>query len=54
MEQALAKWDNTDIYSPYLITNFVANRNTLVYKKIKIILKQRDQIIPSGPSDYDH
>lgn len=32
----------------------MANRNTLVYKKIKIILKQRDQIIPSGPSDYDH
>ena len=37
-----------------MITNFVRNRSTLVYKRTKIILKQRDEPIPSGPSAYDH
>ena len=50
----LKKWDITDSYSPYLITNNIQNRSTLVYKRIKIILKQRDEPIPNGPSAIDH
>ena len=43
----------TDMYSPYLITNYVSNRTRMVYKKIKIALKQRDEPIPSGPTGYE-
>ena len=46
----LSKWEMTDLYSPYLITNYVSNRTRMVYKKIKIALKQRDEPIPSGPT----
>jgi len=53
LEEALEKWDMTDMYSPYLITNYVRNRSTLIYKKIKIVLKQREEPIPSGPTAYD-
>lgn len=42
LENLLHEWEMTDIYTPYLITNYVKNRATLVYKKIKIWLKQRD------------
>ena len=53
LEEVLLKWTDTDNKSPYLITNFVNNRNTLVVKKIKIELKQKDDYIPSGPTAYD-
>ena len=43
----------TDMYTPFLITNYVSNRSTLVYKKIKIALKQRDLPIPHGPTAYE-
>ena len=39
LDVVLKRWDMTDMYSPYLITNNVQNRSTLVYKRIKIILK---------------
>ena len=53
LEDALSEWEMSDMFSPFLITNFVNNRSTLVYKKIKIMLKQRDEPIPSGPTAYD-
>ena len=39
LEEVLSKWEMTDQYSPFLITNYVSNRSTLIYKKIKIALK---------------
>ena len=47
------KWEMTDLYSPFLITNAVSNRTRMVYKKIMIALKQRDEAIPSGPTAYE-
>ena len=53
LEDVLSKWEMTDQFSPFLITNYVSNRSTLIYKKIKIALKQRDKPIPSGPRYYE-
>lgn len=53
LEDVTSKWEMTDLYSPFLITNYVSNRSRMVYKKIKIGLKQRDEPIPSGPTGYE-
>ena len=53
MEDVLNKWEMTDMYSPFLITNYVSNRTRMVYKKIKIGIKQRDEPLPSGPTGYE-
>ena len=45
-----AKWSETDEASPFLITEVIKNRSTLVYKKIKILMKQPDEAVPSGPT----
>ena len=54
MEGVLSKWESTDAASPFLITNYISNRSSLIYKKIKIALKQRNAPIPSGPSAWEH
>jgi hypothetical protein len=53
LEGVLSKWESTDAASPFLITNYISNRSSLIYKKIKIAIKQRDGPIPSGPS-WEH
>lgn len=50
LETVTAKWKSIDRASPFLITEQIANRTTLIYQKIKILLKQRDEPIPSGPT----
>ena len=52
MENSLSKYEYIEKISPFLITNYISNRSSLIYKKIKIALKQRNESIPSGPSAW--
>jgi len=54
LENVISKYDKIDRSSPFLITNYNSNRSSLIYKKIKIALKQRNESIPSGPSAWGH
>ena len=60
LDLLMSRWKKTDEYSPFLITKYIENRSILVYKKIKMHIRQGGQKdkekdtsfskIPPGPS----